>query len=730
MITKGKIIQIKDYQIQLPDVPTNSSEILFTKELHKNQFWRRIEYSKHFHEYNPQVTTPFAKETYYDNNTGALLALNEVDSLKVQKELQTENYRRRYGVYAMINGALTHIAPDYYYNLQWCQMKDLPEKYGRFRRVQNEFLTVWDWAKYQEWITLVVLAKCKKSGATQIISGAVLNEASLYPGWELGMVSKEYDHVRDVALAYVFHAFDNLPMIMQPTVKKRNLHELVFGKPIDSVRSKAGKSTESFLNTRIFGAKTKPSCFDGPVMKRAIADELPKWWEASKVSPAKAHKKMIETVKLQQKKNGLLLYMSYLPEVDDLGFIEYKKIYQDSKVSKKSAVTGQTPTGGIAYPMTAEESNEDCFDIYGECDRRKAHTLVMNERDTKTNIGDKQAHRRQYPLDETDMFDSGGKGTTFNNIRLANQLRDVEEELNTGVAPYKLGDLRWENSVWEDGDKEHRRPHGKFGKVYFEELSEEDQIIKPETASMKSFFEVPNSFLNKAFIEDSRDYDDDALKPFDDTLVVGAFDPTDYAVKQDVAEGSKNAGHFGFIFDPTLQAKRIRTDEIWLEYYFRREDPDDTLEDLVKLIIYTGARVIIEANKKWLVTAIKKEGLHHFLLLKQKDGSIAPYKEGDENDLVNTTTDMINAYCRAINRWWKEPKHPNDPDKLKTVKSKDLLNHGLNFDVTNTKKFDLIVSLGYWRLAVEALIVWLEEREKENSGGDDALEHAMNTLIY
>lgn len=152
---KGKIIQIKEYSIQLPDVPENKSEILFASELPRNQYWRREEFSKHFIDYNPKKTKPFAPETYY-NTDGELMALSEADSLVVQRQLQLENKRRREGVYMMINGNLEWCSPSYYYNLQFCQMKDLPEKYGRFRRVQNEFLTVFEWCKFQRWITSLI----------------------------------------------------------------------------------------------------------------------------------------------------------------------------------------------------------------------------------------------------------------------------------------------------------------------------------------------------------------------------------------------------------------------------------------------------------------------------------------------------------------------------------------------------------------------------------------------
>jgi hypothetical protein len=328
------------------------------------------------------------------------------------------------------------------------------------------------------------------------------------------------------------------------------------------------------------------------------------------------------------------------------------------------------------------------------------------------------------------MFDSGGRGTVFDNLRLAIQFREVEIELHSGILPYSIGHLRWTNSVWEDGGQENRRPQGEFSGVYMEELTEEDRLQGKE-GSFKFFRELPVEFLNRCIKDQLRDDDDGALKPDPESLLVASFDPTDYVLKRDVAEGSMNAGHGGFIYDPALETMGIATDVLLWEYYFRHENPDDTKEDVIKTIIYTGCRMIIEANKKWLVTAVKLEGLHHFLLLKQKDGSIRPYQAGDENDLVNTTQDMINAYCRAINRYWAKPKTLADIDKLTTVKTLILLAQAMDFDATDTKKSDTVVSYGYWRLAVESFSVYIIQWRLDNSDDDGGtMETAFNALIF
>lgn len=728
----GKIIQIYEHKIELPPYPKSKSEILFINEKKENAFWRRLEFPKIWYDFNP-LTRAWQQDTVYDDDD-VLISLSYEDSELLKRLLIQENKRRSKGVWMNNGGDLEWLAPGYYYNLQWVQMKDLPEKYGNFRVPQNNVLTVWHYVKHK-WANAhgLVIPKCKKSGVTQIVAGDYLNDSTQMKGWEMGVMSKEYDHAVDVAMAYYFHGFDNLPYILQPDVRKRNEHEITFGNIIPRVGTKnvSQKKKDEVLNTHVFASKTKPTGFDGPVMRVGWITEMPKTWEASKVSPDTLHKKVVETVKIQTKKNGALLYESYMPEIDDKGAKEFREICKQSRRSTINAVTGKTQSSLLLLPLTAVEANEDSYDKYGHCDRKKALYLINSENDTKKTESDKKAHRRQYPRDENDMFDANAQGSTFDNDRLAVCKRMLEKELDSGKRPWREVNLRWTNSLWETGLPENRRPLKDFCPVYEEELTEE-QLMKGEKGSLKIFHDLPDSYTNQILSRDNRD-DDGDLCPLDDTqnngeIIIGSFDPTDYVLKKDITEGSMFGGYGGFLYNPAMNTKfnKIISNTPIYEYHFRHDDPYDDLEMLVKLIIYYGIRVIIEANKKWVVTFIKQMGLQKFLLLKQADGSITPYKNGDENRLVSTTSDMIDAYVRALKHWWAS----RTPDMMETYKSPDGLQQAMDFEPTETKKYDLTVSLGYWRLGCDSYSVFRDkEREEHGKVSQDGVEAAMEGLL-
>lgn len=723
----GKIIQIGEHKVELPPLPKSKEDILFVNDKKENAYWRRLEFPKIWYDYNP-LTKPYSSDTVY-NDDDVLISLSYEDSELLKRLLVQENKRRKNGVWMKNFDDFVWIAPGCYYNLQWCQMKDLPTKYGNFRVPQNNVLTLWHYVKHKwDWTTGLALPKCKKSGISQILAGDYLNEATQQKGWEMAIMSKEYDHAVDVPMAYIFHAYDNLPYIMQPDLKKRNEHEMTFGKPVDRVGTKKTiRDKKEVLNTRIWASKTKPTGFDGPVVRLGWVSEMPKAWESSKVSPDAIHKKVRETVRLQQKKNGALIYESYMPEIDDRGYREFRDICKGSKLSTKNGVTGFTESGLIVHELTAVDSNEVCFDKYGHCDRKKALYIINAENNTLKTQSDKQAHRRQYPRDENDMYDSGGRGTVFDNTRLALNQRELQALCRSGNRPWKEVHLRWTNSLWETGHPQNRRPYGQFSSIY-EEILTEDQLAREETGSLRIFHDLPSEFLNQVVQRDHRDEEGEFLAPIDsDYTMVAGGDPTDYALKKDVREGSKVAVIGGFLYNPaldTLFKKTISNTPIF-EYDFRHENPDDDLEMIIKIILYFNVRIVIEANKKWVVTALKREGLQNFLLLKQSDGSIRPYERGDENRLVSTDHGMIDAYVRAIRRWWSGPI-----DYMKSYKSLRGYQEAMDFDPTETKKFNLTVALGYWRVAVDSYSVFkLENANKGGNYSQDGIEEAVSQLL-
>lgn len=722
-----KDIKIGDHYIQIPE-PRRRDEIINIDKKKDDAVWHRQEdIPKIFYDYGPQ-TKIYQSATLYDQDEN-LISLSEDDTKLVARYLQRELYRRTYGVHFNNCGEIIWMHNDYYFNLQWGPMIGLTKEWGDFRWFQNDFHIHRGWGIHNPHVAGMFTTKPKKTGITQILAGAYLNEATMQEKKELIMMSKTGPDVHDVNMNFFFYMYDKLPYIMKPNEKKRNLSEIIFGTPTTRISTGAKSKLEQYkgrkikaLNTRVSCVNTKESGMDGPKVHRGWVDEYPKTWEGSSISPDAIYKKTIETVKVQMDIQGFLDYTSYIPELDDRGFKEAKEIWNKSK--KINPNTARTETEMITHLILVQDAMEGQFLPNGKCDRRKTLHFINTAVAAKSESSEKQRLRRQYPTKEADAWGAGGLGSTFDNVRLADIYNEAEKDIMSGVRPYKTGHFIWANEKWEQGEP---RPKGMFSFVHWVELTDEEIILGKED-KVKIFHQIPAELHNAVLAKDSRHEDDGRLCPLKENLNVGSFDPTDYIKKKDVQQGSKNAGHTMNLYSSELDTffRKPASNIILSEYFFRPDHPDEAYEDLVKEIIFFGKYVIVEANKPWVCTKLIDDGLQHFLLLKKTDGTIGPYRPGDEQHFVYTTEKVIEDYCRAIALYIVKPRLINSTDYGMTIKSLQTLQQLMDFDPLNTKKYDLAVSFGYCLLGLRAFSIfrneWLGEDGNYNA---DTLKVAM-----
>ena len=690
----------------------------------EESYWRETIHPKIFYDIK-DYTVQFADETYYDTED-KLLKLNKEDTIVIQKIVKNEIHRMKYGVHIKIKDEIIWIAPDYYFFLQWYQQKDIVadknnNRLGGFRKIQNDILQLWNHVKYNKEVAGLIIPKIKKCGITYLFSAAFLNEAILTRNNDFLIMSKDFTTCKGSVFTFLEYGYDNLPFFAKPFASTKNKSEISFKEP-KGLKDKSLRG--NYLNNRIIASKTKSAAFDGMVPHYCWIDEFPKLWEASKVSVKETFDKSIESVKKNQVISGKLLMTSYMPEDVDQGFIDGRTICDNAMLRTIKPGNLRTENNMIIFPIYAYQSNQDCFDIYGDCDQLRATQLTMTERESKKSKKDIQTHKRQYPMNANDMFDNTGSGSAFDNLRLSVELNDLTEKDKIGVRTYKEVNLRWENSMWEDG----KRPEGKFCKVYVDELTP-NQIANKEEGRFKIYHDLEqdinlNHLLNRVVIEGIRDNYIGYLQPHENNLGVMSVDPTDYKLKSDVKEGSKNASYGGFIEDENLNQiarKQISNVPIF-DYDYRDEDPDVVMEDMIKACLYWGFYIIIEGNKGWLYTEFKKHGLQNFLLVKQADGTITPWVPYAENTggnkMVVTGEDMISIYMRAIKRYIAEPRI-NGVNYIKEIQSISLIEQMLEFDPLDTKRYDLVVAFGYWRVAVESFTIWKMNSQNKRTGADE-----------
>lgn len=720
--------KIGEHIIEIPEWK-EGMELLNEGLPYEESYWRPIKFPTQvgsqgklwdFHKLfldTKEYTQQYAYSTTYDND-GKLISISREDSATLQKFIIQDIHRRQHGVHMKNGDDIEWIAPDYYFFIQWFQQKDIPadkfgSRLGSFRKIQNNIIQLWEHVKCNDEIAGLIVPKIKKCGITYLFCGAFLNEATLTRNNDFLMMSKDYETCKLSLFTFIKYAYDALPFLLKPFASKMNESEIAFSKPADKKNeNKIGK----YLKNLLKATKTKTAAFDGPVPFRCWLDEFPKIWEASKVSVKETFDKSIEAIKVNQRIRGKLLMTSYMPENFNKGFDEARTICEKSLLRTIKEDNVRTESNMIILPIYAHQSNDQCFDKYGDCNEKEALRIVMKDRSAKKTPADIQTHKRQYPLDWKEMFDNAGAGSVFPNLRLNILLNELHENDIMGIRPYKEGNLRWKIATYEEGV----RPKGSFCEVYFEELTPYEISIG-KVGSIRIFTDLEEiaglkHLLNRPFLQDIRK--GQLLAPHPDTLGVISVDPVDYALASDVRQGSLNGSYGGFVYDQNIDS--IAQDKITnlplYEYNFRHENPDRIMEDMIKATLYWGFYAIIEGNKKWLYTEFKQHGLQNFLMVKQADGSITPWKSGAEkkggNNMISTDKEMINVYCRAINNYFAEPKSKDFTDWLALQKSIPLAKQLIDFDPMDTRRFDLGVSFGYWRVGIENFIIWLMNRHK------------------
>lgn len=732
----GRTIQInKELEFTCPD-PTETSDILFKHKKKKDQKWTLIpeeglaenpgphtpvilDIPKMFFDWHEDVK--FNQEYTRYNESGVLIDLSVDDTKLLSFFLVRELHRREHGVHFMNFGELEYLTGDHYFFLVYKNMPLAPMNRAQFRKFQRDVFYVIELALKDKNILGAFFAKAKKTGLSEIIASVILNHSTKIRQRSCGVMNKSQDEANDVNINMIWTSYELLPNIFQPSVKSKNLSKIKFGNPsmnftgTEKNRAKIARlKSAKPLNTWIFSAPTKVEVkFDGPVMYIIHLDEFPKW----KVSPKSIFNKVSETVKLQQTIIGKIFITSYPPEEDSKFMAEAKEIYDGSKLSTaKKNPLGRTSTGLICHFVSALVSTDGTFDEYGNSDEQKAFLLNDGERKACKDSKALQAKKRQYPRNEVECWTAGGSGSTFDNEHLSEASQFVEENEQAGNIISVDLNLRWKDGI-------------RFGKVEY------DTVTKEETEEgKKGWFnctEMPDPADTNRCFQDEKGL----WSPPYDTKHIGGIDPTEYKNKSGVvANPSDTSMTFKSFFDGArdLRMGRPASNVVILNYSDRREDPDDSLEDVILAIFWLSAFVIIEANKQWMVTKLVNMGLGNFLLLLQADGTIKPYKLGEKNKAITSSTSVINNYCRSIDTWMKKPKQPGEVDYcIHGIKRKKMIGQLMNFNPNDPSPYDDVVSLGYCQLAQDsfaAIIEYLKQNAPDENVMAMAVEYQMGQV--
>lgn len=716
-------IQIGEHEIVLPPLPKDRNEILFIDNKPDEAYWniddsdgriigtRRSVYDPLFSQFIPFKTLVDCSHTKYDDKTGELIQLSIDDTKIVRSIYKDVNKKRKNGVFMRNGNDIEYLSPSHWFTLEHCKMFGNTKNngYGFFYKYQRDIFYLLDYM-WKEWCLGLYISKAKKTGITQIIDGGYcLDKATSMFQWMIGFMSRNEDAAVENNMKLFLYAFDNLPLALRPKVgfKAPKGGNIEFS---ELTKSKVLKtSTDEVLNTRVFCVPTSEHSFDSHFMNLEHFDEYPKYYQDSKKNPKEILNGNKAGAKDQDFFRGRVIISSYPPEEDDEGSEAAAEVYRESKLVTKKY--GKTQSELICYHIPAFKSLKSCIGKSGDCDEKKAMEIIGQNRErVKKDRKALMAEIRQNPNNEEEAFGSNTQTSVFDPIRVAEiDLANEEERLLSPHNPYIDGKLEWENQKWERGLK-NRRPRGEFGKVKFVPLTREE-LEKAEQGRLRIYFDL-NDNQKCAVLRNGKDEFDCVIPPQFYSHVAGA-DPTSHAAASEVIEGSKNAYVVKSRKNPSLDSALRHTGRpasgiITHVYFYRPELPDEAYEDLVKLIIYTGCLITVEANVPEFATRLLAEGLGRFMMVKDKAGNYViwsrwmglAHEEDKQYHLIRTTSNsqdskvLLEIFVRLIKMFIQRPED-GEKDYGMTIKDERVIKQLKKFDPMDTKIFDLIMAWGY-----------------------------------
>lgn len=708
---------VGEHKIKMPPLAKDKNEILFIDE--KDAYWRRDLLVAQFREiwwsFIPFHTKLYQDASLYDQDE-ILVSLNKEDSDYIIRTYKQEMKRRSEGVFFKNGEEIVWLTGDMYFILMYCKTKRPDKKgdYFDFREFQLHDSYLCYHTETSPIIAGLITTKPKKTGITNLRWLYILNKSTKTKNTNYGAMNLDQDKGAKTFRDHFMYAYNGLPMVWKAQIKSKSETDgrIVFGKQYRNTKKSSIiiNDAEDELNTTVMCVPTMAHAFDVDVFEINWYDEFPKY----KTDFGEIYISNNSGTSIQDYMVGKIWATSYTPDETGPSFFSGKKLYFDSELRTITENSnGQTKSKLICDHIPAYVSWGTSFNKNGRCNEADAMKKISFGRDQlKDKPRELQAEVRKYANNKKEAWSTGGVGSVLDTIRLTDLLSDVEEEERVSpVPPYVNGHLKWTNELWNISPA--LRKKGQFCAVKFAPLTP-DEISKGDEGSIREYFPVPKNIQNIA-LKHGRDEWNNLIAPPEFYNTLGG-DPTQHAAASEIIEGSKNSYHVMNRANESTDALygRVVTKTLTHEYFDRPESPDEAFEDLLKLIIYTGALSAIEANAPYMATRLMEEGLGNFMIVKDENGIMTIWKRHmglfNEEDKkyhllrtvvgTNTKDSTKEDFVRLMKSYIRVPE-PGGKDYGRTIKSSRLLNQLMNVDIVNTKIYDMFMSWGWNLLADE-----------------------------
>ena len=354
-------------------------------------------------------------------------------------ELEKKRMTYGEGVYIWIRGRLTYIPASYwgYLNHWTLEGGEKPD----YREADRVFFLLMEFLYFETDVLALTWGKCRRRGATSIGFYFTWWICGRLPEKVGGSISFNDDAAQNNFQKMFMRGFRAMLPCFVEEFDSDSENFVRFVKHVEKKKKGVPIKREG-LNSYVNYLATTINSYDSGRLSFGLFDEGGKY---AKMNVNTYWSKVSPTLKKGKYKVGMA-YMPTTVNPENQGGANYEVFWKTSNQNAINPETGEpyglnTPNKVVRYFVSAAEGYAGCIDKYGDSvidDPKEpimgndglmitegARTVILRDRATKT--GEQlMEHRRDFPLDEHDMFAFLTAACQFNEENIRKQLRELE----------------------------------------------------------------------------------------------------------------------------------------------------------------------------------------------------------------------------------------------------------------------------------------------------------------
>lgn len=684
-ITEGEKMVISDLGIILPKPPKDKSKILFSDLPKKEQYWRRPE-----------------------------LPIISPDNVEAYDEFIKEEFRRRVeGIWFMNNGKPVYLTGNHYFALTYFRMLDDGD-FMKFRYAQLKMFYHLEACIVDPRCLGQLFGKSRRTGFTYVILSILLNHSTMKRNNKLGMMSKTGTDGQEAFLKYAY-ALRSLPFWFKPIIqgKEDSPASFTFSAPADNSKEakkqKKGNVTD-YLNTTVDWRNTTNGSYDSIKLNFYLLDEV---FKIEKPNDIIVHMGMIRPTMMPSGRVVGKMFAGSTMGQHNKGGEQGIELINNSYVKDRDPITKKTTSGLYFHFLPAQENMEEFTDIYGYCHTETPpkgtlnvlgepiemgsieYLLAVEEQLRKQSDAAYNEQLRTYPRTVEHMMRDESGECAFNLAKIIEQ-----EEHNQKIPDeqkYIVGNFDWVDGV--DSNVEFfPNPKGRFKVAWLPSKADGTEGLKNRVEEKNGLF-----------------------YPLNKDCVRFGCDP--FSLKSTHGEGSKGAIHGKTIMFPEGGAP---SNKFVVEYIARPSDETVFFEDVIKVIRYYGAPILVESNRIDLLRHMRNRGYRPFSMNRlDRPASKLNDNEKEYGGQPMSGKDILDSHMNGIGAWIERYVGVSSNEEFREIGEmgempfNETLKDWRKFDPDKRTKYDATISSGLAIMAcsTEKYKGTKKEKKKLNASG-------------